>query len=183
MVLAPLFCSVFIPNLFIAFKKRAGALFRSFGSRGPLLRPRRKTQPSVVIGVRPGALFGQNGPGIRDGVHIFKSIAFSIYSKNHDVRRVSRSLGGSWALSGHPLGGARGPNNQTKVTATLRPVFGRVLRLRAGGQWSTRLASLGVQNCSKMMVVVFSSCRGVSKKAPRKGGAAPRRGGAQNLRK
>ena len=32
----------------------------------------------------------------------------------------------------------RGPNDQTKVTATLRPVLGRVLRLQAGGRWSTR---------------------------------------------
>ena len=35
-------------------------------------------------------------------------------------------------------GGARGPNNQTKVTATLRPAVPRVLRLRAGGRWTTR---------------------------------------------
>ena len=35
-------------------------------------------------------------------------------------------------------GGARGPNNQTKDTATLRPAVPRVLRLRAGGRWTTR---------------------------------------------
>ncbi len=35
-------------------------------------------------------------------------------------------------------GGPRGPNNQTKVTATVRPAAPGVLRLRAGGQWNTR---------------------------------------------
>ena len=74
MVWAPLFSSIFIPNLFRAFKKRAGALFRSFGSRGPLLRPRRKTQPSVVIGVRSATLFGQNGPGTREMCTFSKSL-------------------------------------------------------------------------------------------------------------
>ena len=37
-----------------------------------------------------------------------------------------------------PSGGAPGPNDQTKVTATLRPVLGRVLRLRAGSRGSPR---------------------------------------------
>ena len=66
--------SVFCPNLFRAFKKRLGALFRSFGSRGPLLRPRRKTQPTVVIGVRSATLFGQNGPGTREWCTFSKSL-------------------------------------------------------------------------------------------------------------
>ncbi len=69
----PQFSSILIPNLFRAFKKRAGALFRSFGSRGPLLRPRRKTQPTVVIGVRLATLFGQSGPGTREGCTFSKS--------------------------------------------------------------------------------------------------------------
>ena len=37
-----------------------------------------------------------------------------------------------------PSGGPRGPHRQTKVTTTLRPVLGGVLRVRAGAQWSTR---------------------------------------------
>ena len=37
-----------------------------------------------------------------------------------------------------PSGGPRGPNNQTKVTATLRPAVRRVWRLRAGSRGSPR---------------------------------------------
>ena len=82
MVLAPLFSSVFGPNLFRAFKKRLGAFFRPFDSRGPLLRPRRKTQPSVVIGVRPGALFGQNGPGTREWCTFSKNLFLVVFLKS-----------------------------------------------------------------------------------------------------
>ena len=82
MVLAPFFSSVFIPNLFRAFKKRAGALFRSFGSRGPLLRPRRKTQHTVVIGVRSATLFGQNWPGTREGCTFSKSLFLVVFCKS-----------------------------------------------------------------------------------------------------
>ena len=71
--------SVFCPNLFRAFKKRAGALFRSFGSRGPLLRPRRKTQPTVVIGVRSATLFGQNGPGTREWCTFSKRVFLVVF--------------------------------------------------------------------------------------------------------
>ena len=69
----PLFFPIFIPNCFRAFKKRPGALFRSFGSRGPLLRPLRKTQPYVVIGVRAATLFGQNGLALESGAHFQKA--------------------------------------------------------------------------------------------------------------
>ena len=82
MVLAPFFSSVFGLNLFRAFKKRAGPLFRSFGSRGPFLRPRRKTQPSVVIGVRSATLFGQNGPGTREWCTFSKSLFLVVFRKS-----------------------------------------------------------------------------------------------------
>ena len=49
-------------------------LFRSLGSREPLLRPRWKTQHYVVIGVRSGALLGQNGPGTREGCTFSKGL-------------------------------------------------------------------------------------------------------------
>ena len=71
--------SVFCPNLFRASKKCAGALFRSFGSLGPLLRPRRKTQPTVVIGVRSATLFGQNGPGIREWCTFSKRVFLVVF--------------------------------------------------------------------------------------------------------
>ena len=75
----PQFSSILIPNLFRASKKCAGALFRSFGSRGPLLRPRRKTQPTVVIGVRSATLFGQNGPGTREWCTFSKSVFLVVF--------------------------------------------------------------------------------------------------------
>ena len=71
--------SVFGPILGRAFKNSAGALFLSFGSRVPLLRPRRKTQLSVVIGVRSATLFGQNGPGTRDGCTFPKSLFLAVF--------------------------------------------------------------------------------------------------------
>jgi hypothetical protein len=73
---------VFFPNLFRAFKKRPGALFRSFVSRGPLLRPRRKTQHYVVIGVRSGVLFGQNGPGTREGCTFSKGLFLIVFRES-----------------------------------------------------------------------------------------------------
>ncbi len=79
MVLALVFSAIFIPNLFRAFKKRAGAFFRSFGSRGPLLRPRRKTQPTVVIGVRSATLFGQNGLGTLEWCTFSKSVFLIVF--------------------------------------------------------------------------------------------------------
>ena len=137
MVLAPFVFPIFIPNLFRAFKKRSGALFRSFGSRGPLLRPRRKTQPTVVICVRSATLFGQTGPGTREWCTFSKSLFLVVFREStlYVVFCVPLGLLG---LSGHPLGGPRGPNDQTKVTATLRPVLGRVWRLRAGSRGSPR---------------------------------------------
>ena len=72
------------------------------------------------------------------GVHIFKKLVFSSFLKIPRYTSCFAVLRGLLALSGHPLGELRGPNRQTKVTTTLRPVLGRVLRLRAGAQWSTR---------------------------------------------
>ena len=70
-------------------------------------------------------------------VHIFKRFVFNVFSKIHAIRRVLRSSGGFWPSPG-TLWGSPGPHRQTKVTTTLRPVLGRVLRVRAGAQWSTR---------------------------------------------
>ena len=78
----PQFSSILIPNLFRASKKCAGALFRSFGSLGPLLRPRRKTQPTVVIGVRSATLFGQNGPGTREWCTFSKRVFLVVFKKS-----------------------------------------------------------------------------------------------------
>ena len=128
---------VFCPNLFRAFKKRAGAISRSFGSRGPLLRPRRKTQPTVVIGVRSATLFGQNGPGTRERCTFTKSLFLVVFRESTLYVVFCVPFGAPGPLRA-PSGGPRGPNNQTKVTATLRPDLGRVWRLRAGSRGSPR---------------------------------------------
>ena len=129
--------SVFGHIFLRALNKRIGALFRPLGSREPLLRPRWKTQHYVVIGVRSGALLGQNGPGIREWCTFSKSL-FLVVFENQRYTSCFAFPWGLLGLSGHPLGGPRGPNNQSKVTATLRPVLGRVLRLRAGSRGSPR---------------------------------------------
>ena len=99
--------------------------------------PRRKTHQSVVIGVRSGALLGQNGPGTREGCILSKSL-FSVNFQESTLSFVfCVPLGAPGPLRASS-GGPRGPNNQTKDTASLRPAVRRVLRLRAGGQGSTR---------------------------------------------
>ena len=99
--------------------------------------PRRKTHQSVVIGVRSGALVGQNGPGTREGCILSKS-CFSVNFQESTLSVVfCVPLGAPGPLRASS-GGPRGPNNQTKDTASLRPAVRRVLRLRAGGQGSTR---------------------------------------------
>ena len=72
------------------------------------------------------------------GVHIFKKLVFYSFTEQSRCPSCSAFPWGLLGLSGHPLGGFRGPNNQTKDTATLRPAVPRVLRLRTGGQGSTR---------------------------------------------
>ena len=74
--------SVFGHVFLRALTKRIGALFRPLASRGPLLRPRRKTQLYVVIGVRSVALFGQNGPGTREGCTFSKSLFLVVFRKS-----------------------------------------------------------------------------------------------------
>ena len=129
--------SVFGLNLLRAFKKRPGALFRLSGSRDPLLRPRCKRHHSVVIGVRSGALLGQNGPGTREGCTFSKGLFLVVFRESTLYVVFCVPLGAPGPLRA-PSGGAPGPNDQTKVTATLRPVLGRVLRLRAGSRGSPR---------------------------------------------
>ena len=65
-----------------ALTKRIGALFRPLASRGPLLRPRRKTQLYVVIGVRSVALLGPNGSGTREGCTFSKSLFFVVFRES-----------------------------------------------------------------------------------------------------
>ena len=77
------------------------------------------------------------GLALEMGAHFQKACFYSFTDKSR-FPSCSALPWGLLGLSGHPLGGFRGPNNQTKDTATLRPAVPRVLRLRTGGQGSTR---------------------------------------------
>ena len=55
------------------------------GPPWPLLRPRRTTQHTVVISVRPASLFGQNGPGAREGCTFLEIWFFLVFSKIHPL--------------------------------------------------------------------------------------------------
>ena len=101
--------------------------FALWGSRGPLLRPRCKTQHYFVIGVRSGALLGQNGPGTREWCTFSKGLFLVVCRESTLYFVFCVPLGAPGPLRA-PSGEAPGPNDQTKVTATLRPVLGRVLR-------------------------------------------------------
>ena len=77
------------------------------------------------------------GLALERGAH-FQKACFYSFSEQSRCPSCSAFPWGLLGLSGHPLGRFRGPNNQTKDTATLRPAVHRVLRLRTGGQGSTR---------------------------------------------
>ena len=61
-----------------------------------------------------GGLFGPKWAWHSRRVHIFKRLVFSSFSRIHAIRRVLRSLGGSWASPGTLWGGARGPTTRPR---------------------------------------------------------------------
>ena len=65
---------VVFPNFLRAFQKRAGALLSLVGLPRAVFKATTKKQLSDVIGVRSGALFGQNGPDAREGCTFSKSL-------------------------------------------------------------------------------------------------------------
>ena len=99
--------SVFGHIFLRALNKRIGALFRPLGSRGPLLRPRCKTQHYVVIGVRSGALLGQNGPGTREGCTFSKGLFLIVFRESTLYVVFCVPLGAPGPLRA-PSGGAPG---------------------------------------------------------------------------
>ena len=52
----------------------------SWGLPWPLLRPQRKTQPTVVISVRTASLFRKNGLCAREGCTFLETLFFSVLS-------------------------------------------------------------------------------------------------------
>ncbi len=140
--------SVFGPNLFRAFEKRLGALFRSFGSRGPLLRPRRKTQLFVVIGVRSGVLFGQDGPGTRDWCTFSKNLILVVAHKSTRYVVFCVPLGAPGpprALSGEAPGAQEPDQGHGHSEASVRSC----LTVAGGQPREPQTANHNVQVCRK----------------------------------
>ena len=86
---------------------------------------------------RSGGLVGQNGPGTRERCILSKSLFLVNFQKSTLCVVFCVPLGAPGLLRASS-GGPRGPNNQTKDTASLRPTVRRVLRLWAGRQGGTR---------------------------------------------
>ena len=126
------------PNYLRAFQKRVGALLRLVGLPRAVFKATTKNTDVRRDWRSVWGPFWPKWAWHSRGVHILKKLVFSMFFKNPRRPWCFAVLRGLLALSGHPLGGFRGPNNQTKDTATLRPAVPRVLRLRAGGQGNTR---------------------------------------------
>ena len=80
-----------------------------------LLRPRRTTQPTVVISVRSASLFGIYGPGAREGCTFPRWLFLSNFAKIHDTVVFSVPLGvrGPFrAPSVRPRGSPLGPHGR-----------------------------------------------------------------------
>ena len=73
-----------------------------------LFRATTKTQFSVVIGVRPGAFFRQNGPGTAAEYTFSQNLIFVVFYKNMPYF-VFRGPGGTPGTLRAPSGGAPGP--------------------------------------------------------------------------
>ena len=106
--------SVFGHVFLRAFKTRAGALLR------PLGLPRatfKATTKNTALRRDWRSVWGPFWPKwawhLR-GVHISKKFVFSSFSRMQVVRRVSRSLGGSWASPGTLWGGPGGPTTRAR---------------------------------------------------------------------
>ena len=85
------------------------------GPPHPLLRPRRTTQPTVVISVRSASLFGIYGPGAREGCTFSRCLFLSIFQKIHATVVFSVPLGVRGPLrapSGRPRGSPWGSHGR-----------------------------------------------------------------------
>ena len=111
--------------------------FILWGTRGQLLRPRRKTQPSLVIGARSAACFGQNGAGAREGCTFIKHWFSHMFSKIHATVVFSVPLGAPGPLRA-PSGVAPGAQQPAQGPGHFEAVNQSCLLLPAGSRRSHR---------------------------------------------
>jgi hypothetical protein len=129
-------------------QKRIGVLCRSLVSREPLLRPRLKTQHYVVIGVRPGALLGQNGPGTREGCTFSKSLFLVVFKKSTLYVVFCVPLGAPVPLRA-PSAGAPGAQQPDQGHGHSKASFRSYLVVAGGQPREPPTAKHNVQVCRK----------------------------------
>ena len=130
-------------------QKRIGALFRPLGSREPLLRPRCKTQHYVVIGVRSGALLGQNGPGTREGCTFSNSWFLVVFRKTTLYVVFCVPLGAPGPLRA-PSGGAPGAQQPEQGHGHSEASFRSCFAVAGGQPREPQTANHDVQVCRKL---------------------------------
>ena len=84
-----------------------------------------------------GGPFGPKWAWHSRGVHIFKKLVFSSFSRIHAIRRVLRSLGGSWASPG-TLWGGPGAQRPGQGHGHSEASFRSCFAIRAGNRGSPR---------------------------------------------
>ena len=119
-----------------------------WGSHGPLLRPRRKTQHSVVIGVRSGALLGQNGPGTREGCTYSKGLFLVVFRESTLYVVFCVPLGAPGPLRA-PSAGAPGAQQPDQGHGHSEASFRSCLAVAGGQPREPQTAKHDVQLCRK----------------------------------
>ena len=140
--------SVFGHIFLRALNKRIGALFRPLGSRGPRLRPRCKTQHYVVIGVRSGALLGQNGPGTREECTFSKGLFLVVFRESTLYVVFCVPLGAPGPLRA-PSAGAPGAQQPDQGHGHSEASFRSCLAVAGGQPREPPTAKHDVQVCRK----------------------------------
>ena len=106
---------VVFPNFLRAFQKRVGALLRLVGLPRAAFKA---TTKNTAVRRDWRSVWGPFWPKWAwhsRVVHIFKKLVFIVLLKNHAVRRVLRSPGGSWASPGTLWGGSGGPTTRPRT--------------------------------------------------------------------
>ena len=102
------------PNFLRAFQKRVGALLRLVGLPRAAFKA---TTKNTAVRRDWRSVWGPCWPKWAwhsRGVHIFKKLVFIVLLNNHAVRRVLRSLGGSWASPSTLWGSPGGPTTRPR---------------------------------------------------------------------